>query len=540
MMPSPNQEPSLASRESGRLHALWIAGLVFAAILRLVFIEAHGLWNNEFITLRVIKQDYWDLIQERLSVNHMPFYFIMEKAWTDVFGTSEASLRAISAIFGWLAVWAVGRLARRIAGLRFAVPVVFGAAIHQLWLNTSLDARMYSMLVWAAAEATDAWFAWTRAESEGDRAGARRSLARWTLVSVFSIHVHMLFAAVFVFHLFDALLRRWKDKLSLRGPAIAMGLGVLLCVPISVAWVLNQNKFGDTTEPNFKTLGVLHRQTIRFFAGDFDSLESYIDKGPLYTAVKAVAYLLFVISLVGLVRLFRRTPLGAPDAFFPSPAARRDLLGLAWSYPLFLIGLYVAQTQSDSQILGSERYYAVFFPAVLVFSFAGLMYWMLQNRNRGLMFAGATFLLQGVFTTAYYLGPGAGFRDGIEMIESDLPEHRGVVAVMSGGGQTGLNSYYGKGLTRKILYIDRYEERRAPVREQLEVYTDAFSEFWVIVYREKEETIWKVLESPGRGYVPLTERHEMGRTIVQLFRAPNRSADQKEAPDPENADERSD
>src|SRR5690606_31561757 len=121
-------------------------------------IDRHGLWNNEMITYRVLERGYGEIVTERLSVNHMPLYFLMEKAWTDVFGTSEASMRVIAAVFGWLGVWAVGRLARRLGGLRLAVPVVFAAALHQWWLENSLEARMYSILAWAAVESTDAWF----------------------------------------------------------------------------------------------------------------------------------------------------------------------------------------------------------------------------------------------------------------------------------------------------------------------------------------------------------------------------------------------
>lgn len=507
-----------SSPPSRTLYFWWIAGLVFAAILRIGLIEAHGLWNNEFITLRVLDKGYLELIEERLGVNHMPLYFVMEKAWTDAFGTSEASLRAIGAIFGWLAVWAMGRLARRIGGLRLAVPVVFAAAIHQMWLTLSLDARMYAVLIWAAAEGTDAWFAWARAEAAGDRTAARRSLVRWTLVSVFTIHIHMLYATIFAFHVLDAVLRRWKEKLSLRGPAIAMGVGAVLCIPITIAWVLNQNKFGEDRALNFKGAGVLHRQTLRFFVGDYNAIERYVGDELAYDFIKGVGYLLFLVSLVGLVRLFRRSNAETAESFFKDAAARRDLLAVAWSYPLFLVGLYVAQLFSHSQIIGTERYYATFFPAVLLFSAAGLMYWFLRNRRRGLLFGGATFLLQALFVTAYYTGPGEGFREGIQMMEADLPEGRGVVAVMSGGGETGLNTYYGKTIDCYILDIDRYEEKPSVIREKLEWYTAHHPEFWVMVYHEKERTLWKVLENPKLGYEPLTDRHEMGKSIVQLYR----------------------
>ncbi len=509
-MDLPGPKSDFSTMEPTSLRRWWFALLTFAAILPLFLIGRHGLWNNEFITLRVLDATYAEITPERLSVNHMPLYFLMEKAWTDAFGRSEASLRAIGAIFGWLAVWAVGRLGRRIGGYRLAVPVVASAAIHQLWLASSLDARMYSILVWAAAESTDAWFAWVRSSTSGETRKARNALIRWTLVSVFAIHVHLLYAGVLVLQVVDAGIRRVRQGVRIGAFGWAALAGTLLCIPITLAWVVNQNKFGGSSEFEFRTPGVLLRQSLRLYWGDYDAVDVLLPE--------VSAYLLFLVAVSGLIALLRTSPGTDPTPILPDRLAKRDLQALALGYLLFLLGLYAAQVMSSAQILGSERYFAIYFPGATIICVAGMLHWYHRTARYGAVLGLAALLLQAGITAGYYAGPGEGFREAIETIESDLPDGRGVVAIMSGGGETGLTSYYGQNINRPILYLNRYEKSPKRIWDLLGPYIAEHPEFWVMVYHEKRETIWKVLENPKHAIEPVIEVRELGKSKVGLFR----------------------
>lgn len=498
------------SPESRTWIRLWYACLILAAVLRVALIDRHGLWNNELITFRVLTRGYGEIIAERLSVNHMPFYFVIEKAWTELFGTSEASMRAIAAFFGWMAVWATGRLARRIGGLPFAIPIVFAAAIHQLWLSSSMEARMYSMVTWAAVESTDAWFAASRrAEKPGGDAG-RADIIRWTLVTVIGIYTHMLYAVVLLLQLIDAA-ARWKGQ--------GMSLGRLLrplavigafSIPISVVWWMNQNKFGgDSWEFEVRSPGVLFRRTITLLWGDYKTLD--------HPVTRLAGYLLCLLALVGCVRLLAggRGEAGTRGSF--DRVSLRDLKALALGYVLFLAGIFVAQCFSSSSMISEERYFAALLPAVLILGMAGLIHGMARFPRMGVGLACAALSLQALFSFAHYRSVGDGLREGMGIVSAEMPEGRGLVYAMSGGGKIGLLKYYGRNLPEELLEVDRSEESARVVREQLDGYTRRFPEFWVVTYHEKEDTVWRVLDPPRRGYEPLTDEREFGKTRVRLF-----------------------
>lgn len=496
--------------EHPALRSLWYAGLLLALVLRVVLIDRHGLWNNELITVGVLNLPYGQIVSERLAVNHMPLYFLMEKAVSEAFGNSESALRAIGAFFGWMAVWAAGRLGRRLGGLRLGVPVVFAGAIHQYWLATSLEARMYSIVMWAAAESTDAYFAWARAEAAEDRRKGNLALLRWVATSVFAIHIHMLHGVIFIFQLGDVLVRKLRDRLPIRRFMLAIGLALLLCIPISIAWAMNQNKIGDESEPDFKNPGILHRQTIRMLWGEYDTLEDPV--------TRIAAYLLLIVGLGSLIAYFRRARRDPRLTGLPDPATRRDLAALGIGYLVFLAGVYLAATISSSSMLGELRYYVGFGPGLLILALAGLLY-LHQTRPRlALPCLAAAFLLQATFSGAYYRGVGEGFREAVEAIESDLPPGRGVICVLSGGAEKTIGKYYGQSFPRRILKLDRYEKNRHRVRKQVDNYSEEFSEFWLLTYHEKrEKPIWKVLMHRSHGYRPRSLAREIGDSKIQLF-----------------------
>ena len=500
---------------------LWIGGLVLAALLRVVLIERHGLWNNEFITYGVLKLSYGEIISERLSVNHMPLYFLMEKAWTDVFGLGEWSMRAIGAFFGWMAVWATARLARRIGGLRLGIPVLFGAAIHKIWMEAALEARMYSILTWTAAESRDAYIAWTRSQRVGGNGRAQtRPLVRWAAVGVFGVYIHMLFISIFAVQSVDAFLRWRRRRLRLSGFAVAWLTVIALSSPVLLAWLAKQTKFEPGGAWEFKGLGILHRQTYRLLWGDYDALD--ID------LLRAVGYVAFALALVGLGLALPRMKKHATlrrvqaEARAEEPAevtnGYRDLTTLATGFVAFMVGIYLAAARSDAQVLGSERYYLTIAPLVLVLGWAGLMHFGFRSRRVAIALGSAVLTLQAIYLIAAYVNVGEGLREAIEIIEEDVPEGRGLIVVMSGGGEGQLGEYYGLGLPTHFLSLDRDEENELILARRIDPYIEKHPEFWVLGYHEKRTALWELLDEHPDRYQPMNERRELGKAKVQLFR----------------------
>lgn len=480
---------------------LWIAGLVLAAALRVGLIERHGLWNNELITWGVIKlPTYGDLIRERLAMNHMPLYFIAEKAFCSFFGTGEWAMRAIGVLFGWMAVWATGRLARRIGGLRLAVPVVFAAAMHQIWMNCSIEARMYSILMWSAAEATDAHLAWVRAP-EGD-SGTRSSqlaLARWSAVSILGIYNHMLFAPVFFVHLVDVACRRKLGWNRLRDFGMAVAVMVAASLPIALAWMNKQTKFEKDAGWDWKGATVLYRQTQRQIWGDYDTLD--------WHWVQVLGVVLLAVLIWGFARAYRRSGV----------ETRRDLLTLIIPYLLYLPAIYVAAARSDTPILGQERYYVAFDPALLVVAWFVILDLPHALPRLGRAAAVASFAFLAAFTAADYAGPGEGLREAIARIGADARPGQGLIWVGAGSAARQGSVYYAKSLPKDILVVNRDESAEARLGEIVEGYVRRHPEFWLLTYHAKNSPIQKVLKSKRETIAPTTEELRYGLTSIQRF-----------------------
>jgi hypothetical protein len=491
---------------------LWYGGLALAAVLRVGLIDRHGLWNNELITFNVLHLPYWDLLHERLGFNHMPLYFLMEKAWTDVFGTSEASMRSVGAFFGWMAVWATGRLARRIGGLGLGVLVVFAASIQQLWLSTSLEARMYSMVTWAAAESTDAYFAMARAEQRGERRATWWAMGRWIPVTVIGIHAHMLHGAVLAIQMLDAVGRRFLVRMPLKSIAASWMAAAVLCIPISVAWFMNQSKVGDERSLNFRAMGLLTRQMTRAFVGDYRTVEPGFLRPMGYVS----AQILFVAALAGMIFLLRAGRGGSQAPARVDGEGRRDLKSLGFMVLAFLAGMYVAQAASSSGLIGTERYFAGVFPAVMVLGVGAVLRLGDRWPRAGGALLGLLLATQALMSAGYYHGMGDGLREAVEAMRQGDGPQRGFVTVASSAATYGLGDYYGADLKDRMLTIQRETEPRV-MRERMRQFSERYPEFWVLRYRERRDAIQRVLNDPDGPFVALTDEADYGKATLQLY-----------------------
>jgi len=125
--------------------------LSLAVVLRIIFIGNHSLWLDELFSLRFASYDFPDLIREVTKFdNHPPTYYIILHYWVSIFGDSEASLRAPSAIFSSLSVY----FTYKVGELLFNKPVAAVAslllAVSEFSIYYAQEARMYSFLAFAS------------------------------------------------------------------------------------------------------------------------------------------------------------------------------------------------------------------------------------------------------------------------------------------------------------------------------------------------------------------------------------------------------
>ncbi|MES2352828.1 MAG: glycosyltransferase family 39 protein [Pseudomonadota bacterium] len=122
--------------------------------MRLWRLDSAALWFDETFTASWIELPLPQMMRVVLSDNHLPFYFLMLKAWTAIVGTSPEMLRLPSAIFSLLTIPLIGAIAWVIKDKTAARWAAWLAALSPYLLQHAQEARMYTLLGLLAAANT--------------------------------------------------------------------------------------------------------------------------------------------------------------------------------------------------------------------------------------------------------------------------------------------------------------------------------------------------------------------------------------------------
>jgi mannosyltransferase len=165
----------------------WLLGAVVlvAVLLRFPTVASQSYWADEFLTVTLLKRGLAEMLAAIPTQEGMPpLYYLLAWFWTKPFGTGEAALRSLSALFGVATVPVAYMAARDLvrsqrAGLLTAALV----AVNPLLVWYSQEARSYALLVLLTA--LSFWF-FVRALD-----GARTSsLAGWAISSALALATH--------------------------------------------------------------------------------------------------------------------------------------------------------------------------------------------------------------------------------------------------------------------------------------------------------------------------------------------------------------
>ncbi len=227
-----------------RDRVLWtLAGLTALGVgVRFASLGIQSFHHDEAITaMRVIPGSFGEMLHSvRVSESNPPLYYTLAWGWAKAFGTDEAGLRSLSALFGAATVpvgYLIGRqLATRRAGLVLAALV----AVNPMLIWYSQEARSYSLLVFFGAVSL---FFFARALDT--RRG--RDLLVWALASALALGSH--YFAVFAVGieavwLLVALRARWRVVLPALAGVGAVGLALLPLIdaqvnPTHIDWIEN-------------------------------------------------------------------------------------------------------------------------------------------------------------------------------------------------------------------------------------------------------------------------------------------------------------
>ena len=118
-----------------------------ASFLRIYDIGAESIWLDEAHSVRVSGLNLPSVISEAAVGKHVPLYFIILHFWTELFGISEVSLRAMSAIFGILSVFSIYVVGCSLYNRRVGLISSLLSATSLFHIFYSQEARPYSMLL---------------------------------------------------------------------------------------------------------------------------------------------------------------------------------------------------------------------------------------------------------------------------------------------------------------------------------------------------------------------------------------------------------
>ncbi len=143
--PEPDRDAASARPE---IIAVGIVAIVAGSVLR--FATRSSLWLDEALTVNIAELPTGDLVHWLRHDGHPPLYYLLLHVWTDLFGTGDVAVRALSGVFGLLALplaWIAGR--RRGGPLLGWITVTF-VALSPFAVRYSDEARMYSMVMFLA------------------------------------------------------------------------------------------------------------------------------------------------------------------------------------------------------------------------------------------------------------------------------------------------------------------------------------------------------------------------------------------------------
>ncbi len=118
-----------------------------AVLLRLVGLDAFGLWNDEIMSVMVARRPLGEVLARLMADVHPPLYFLVLSAWGKLTGFGDGMVRLPSAVFGISAIGAFVWLVRAILPIRVGRVATILFALSSLQIYYSHEARPYSLLV---------------------------------------------------------------------------------------------------------------------------------------------------------------------------------------------------------------------------------------------------------------------------------------------------------------------------------------------------------------------------------------------------------
>jgi len=118
----------------------------FAVAIRIPLVNARGIWIDEAFTLYIARLPWREAVDQlRQTDPHPPLFYLLFRLWNRL-GTDLTTVRGFSIFWGTLTVLATALLGIRVGGRTVGLSAGFLVAGSALAIQTSVEARMYSLL----------------------------------------------------------------------------------------------------------------------------------------------------------------------------------------------------------------------------------------------------------------------------------------------------------------------------------------------------------------------------------------------------------
>jgi len=319
----PRAAPAGAPSARGDRIAAWepfaLAGvLVLALALRLALLGALPLWFDEAFSLDVARRtlpQIWAFLPGHDP--HPVGYYALLSVWIHVSGTSLASIRLPSLLFGLAAVVLTWRLGRELFSPLIGVVAAGLAAVNPFEILASDDARMYAMLACLGLAAT--WTLW-RASRAG--AGTGWWVAYGGAVALLAYTSYYALLLIFA-HAMWVVTSRPR-----RAAAAQLGIAAAVALALYVPWLLASptvSAWPSWRQP-ITANDVADLIAMPMFGGYVFGFGTYHYSGAAPPPVQALLLVPWIA-------------LGAAGAVVLGRVNRtaRSLVGLAWLVPLVVV-----------------------------------------------------------------------------------------------------------------------------------------------------------------------------------------------------------
>ena len=130
------------------LRGYFILAFILGLVLRVIVINSQSFWYDEAYTASIIRNSYRDLwLGNVRDAGNPPLYWILAKAWSELFGSSEVGLRSLSVFLGVCSIPALGVLGRKFLS-REAGLIASGLLAVSPWaVALSNEARTYVLVM---------------------------------------------------------------------------------------------------------------------------------------------------------------------------------------------------------------------------------------------------------------------------------------------------------------------------------------------------------------------------------------------------------